>query len=59
MGFDELPVTGTHAARVVKFANIHRGPCDRLLVAQSIMEPLTLLTNDSVIARYWDSIRVV
>jgi PIN domain nuclease of toxin-antitoxin system len=37
----------------------YRDPFDRLLVAQSIVEPLTLLTNDALLARYWDGIRVV
>lgn len=59
MDFLELPVTGAHAAHVVQLANIHRDPFDRLLVAQSVVEPLTLLTNDALLARYWDGIRVV
>ena len=59
MGFVELPVTGAHAARVVQLANIHRDPFDRLLVAQSVVEPLTLLTNDRLLARYGEGIRVV
>jgi len=59
MGFVELPVTGAHAARVVQLADIHRDPFDRLLVAQSVVEPLTLLTNDALLARYGDGIRVV
>lgn len=59
MGFVELPVTGAHAARVVQLANIHRDPFDRLLVAQSVVEPLTLLTNDALLARYGHGIRVV
>ena len=58
-GFVELSVTGAHAARVAELANIHRDPFDRLLIAQSIVEPLTLLTNDALLARYWDGIRVV
>ena len=59
MGFVELHVTGAHAARVAELANIHRDPFDRLLVAQSIVEPLTLLTNDALLAPYWDGIRLV
>lgn len=59
MGFVELPVTGAHAARVVQLANIHRDPFDRLLVAQSVVEPLTLLTNDALLARYGDGVHVV
>jgi PIN domain nuclease of toxin-antitoxin system len=59
MDFLELPVTGAHAAQVVKLANVHRDPFDRLLIAQSVVEPLTLLTNDALLARYWDGVRVV
>jgi len=59
MGFAELSVTGVHAAKVPSLANIHRDPFDRLLVAQSIVEPLTLLTNEALLARYWDGVRVV
>jgi len=59
MGFVELAVTGAHAARVVQLANIHRDPFDRLLVAQSVVEPLTLLTNDRLLARYGEGIHVV
>ena len=59
MGFVELPVTGAHAARVAQLENIHRDPFDRLLVAQSVVEPLTLLTNDRLLARYGQGIRVV
>ncbi len=59
MGFVELPVTGAHAAWVVQLAGIHRDPFDRLLVAQSVVEPLTLLTNDALLARYGNGIRVV
>ncbi len=59
MGFVELPVTGAHAAQVEQLANIHRDPFDRLLVAQSAVEPLTLLTNDALLARYGDGVRVV
>jgi PIN domain nuclease of toxin-antitoxin system len=59
MGFLELPVTGAHAVQLSQLANIHRDPFDRLLVAQSVAEPLTLLTNDTLLARYGYGIRVV
>jgi hypothetical protein len=32
---------------------------DRLLIAQSIAEPLTLLTNDRMLERYAGSVRVI
>ena len=59
MGLTELPVTAIHAVGVTKLPLLHRDPFDRLLIAQSIAEPLTLLTNDAVLARYWDGVQVV
>lgn len=59
MGLVELPVTAEHAARITRLPPIHRDPFDRMLVAQSIAEPLTLLTNDAVLGRYSDGVRVV
>lgn len=58
-GFLELPVTAAHAAGVAKLPPIHKDPFDRLLVVQSMAEPLTLLTNDAVLADYWDGVRVI
>jgi PIN domain nuclease of toxin-antitoxin system len=37
----------------------HRDPFDRLLVAQSLVEGLTLLTADVQLARYGGSVRLV
>ena len=59
MGFIELPVTAAHAAGITKLPLIHRDPFDRLLIAQSIAEPLTLLTNDAILGRYRGSVRIV
>jgi PIN domain nuclease of toxin-antitoxin system len=59
MGLTELPVTASHAVGVTKLPLLHRDPFDRLLVAQSIAEPLTLVTNDAVLARYWSGVQVV
>lgn len=58
-GFIELPVTARHAAGVARLPPIHKDPFDRLLVAQSLAEPMTLLTNDAVLEGYWDGVRVV
>lgn len=58
MGIVELAVTAVHAAGVAQLPPIHRDPFDRLLVAQSIAEPLALLTNDALLARYSDRVRV-
>jgi PIN domain nuclease of toxin-antitoxin system len=59
MGFVELPVTSGHAARVATLPDLHRDPFDRLLVAQSLAEPLTLISNDAILARYSNDIRIV
>lgn len=51
-GFVELPVTGKHAAQVAKLPPHHRDPFDRLLMAQSLTEPMRLLTADRTLANY-------
>ncbi|HEY7365994.1 MAG TPA: type II toxin-antitoxin system VapC family toxin [Methylomirabilota bacterium] len=58
-GFAELPVTAAHAARVAGLPAIHRDPFDRLLVAQSLAEPMTLLTNDAVLRGYGPLVQLV
>ncbi|MGQ0546872.1 MAG: type II toxin-antitoxin system VapC family toxin [Betaproteobacteria bacterium] len=58
-GYLELPVTAAHAARVAALAAIHRDPFDRLLVAQSLAEPMTLLTNDALLGRYGSTVKVI
>jgi PIN domain nuclease of toxin-antitoxin system len=59
MGLVELPITAVHAAGVTRLPPIHRDPFDRLLIAQSLVEPLTLLTNDALLDRYRVGARVV
>jgi PIN domain nuclease of toxin-antitoxin system len=58
-GFQELPVTSAHAAAVWRLPLHHQDPFDRLLVAQSITEPLRLLTADAILGRYSDVVTVV
>ena len=59
MGFLELPVTGAHAEQLAALPPIHKDPFDRMLVAQSLCEPLVLLTNDDGLAEYGETVRVV
>jgi PIN domain nuclease of toxin-antitoxin system len=59
MGLLELPVSGAHAERLASLPPIHKDPFDRMLVAQSLSEPLILLTNDSALAAYGECVRVV
>jgi PIN domain nuclease of toxin-antitoxin system len=61
MGFAWLPIENTHIlalAKLPQFAD-HKDPFDRLLVAQSLSEPLILLTADAKLARYGTTISVV
>ena len=58
-GYVELAVTGAHAATLAGLPPIHKDPFDRMLVAQAIVEGLTLLTSDPTLAKYPGSIRLV
>lgn len=58
-GFIELPVSARHAARVAQLPLHHHDPFDRLLLAQSLCEPLLLLTADEVLGRYGDWVTLV
>ena len=57
--YEELPVIGEHAVAVADLPLLHKDPFDRLLVAQSLVEGLTLLTADRQVARYSETIRLV
>ena len=59
MGFAELAVSGAHAERLAGLPPIHKYPFDRMLVAQSLAEPLVLLANDAALAGYGGVVRVV
>jgi len=58
-GFEELPVTFAHAAALHRLKRVHRDPFDRLLVAQALVEGLTVVTRDPVFARYGVEVREV
>lgn len=58
-GYRELPVTGAHAIFVMNLAPLHKDPFDRILIAQAVMEGLTLLTADSAVMRYGGPTRKV
>ncbi len=55
MNIPELPVYGQHVEMLEQLPAIHKDPFDRILVAQSLAEPMRLLTNDRLVARYSDS----
>jgi PIN domain nuclease of toxin-antitoxin system len=58
-GYAELAVTGAHAAALAGLPPIHKDPFDRMLVAQAMIEGLTLLTADPAIAKYPGPVRLV
>jgi len=51
-GFEMLPIKPEHAVKLMDLQGIHQDPFDRILIAQSLVEPLHLVTCDSVIAKY-------
>lgn len=51
-GFIELPVLSKHTLVLESLPNHHKDPFDRLLVAQTLDENLTLITHDSSIWKY-------
>jgi PIN domain nuclease of toxin-antitoxin system len=58
-GYSELAVSGNHAIATDYLAPINKDPFDRLLIAQAMVEGLTLLTSDAMVARYPGPIRKV
>ena len=58
-GFEELPITAQHAATILTLKNIHRDPFDRMLIAQAVSEPLTLLTSDIQLKSYSSTIEYI
>lgn len=51
-GIEVLPVNAEHGWMLATLPMLHRDPFDRLIVAQAIVEGLTLVTRDAMIARY-------
>jgi PIN domain nuclease of toxin-antitoxin system len=52
MRIDVLDMTGGHALTAGSLPRLHADPFDRMLVAQAVMEKLTLVTRDKAIRRY-------
>ena len=51
-GFVELPVTVRHAQRAGAISGPHKDPFDRMLIAQSLEETLTLVSNETLFDGY-------
>lgn len=50
--FESLPITLDHATMVEGLAAHHRDPFDRLLIAQAMIEGLSLVSADTVFDQY-------
>ena len=55
----ELPITGMHALAVGGLPPLHKDPFDRILVAQAMVEAVTLLTSDPLVGQYPAPVRLV
>lgn len=58
-GFRQMDIRHEHIAVVARLPWHHRDPFDRLLVAQALVEGLTLLTSDRLLARYGKMVKWV
>jgi PIN domain nuclease of toxin-antitoxin system len=58
-GYTELPVTSEHSVTVEDLPPIHKDPFDRILIAQATVEGITLLTVDTLVAKYRGPVRKV
>ena len=60
-GFQWLAISNEHLLEVARLETIeqHRDPFDRLLVAQSRVEPLLLFTCDRALQAYGSCVRVI
>lgn len=51
-GFSQIPLTMAHAERAGTLDGPHRDPFDRMLIAQSLIDSLTLVSNEKTFDRY-------
>jgi PIN domain nuclease of toxin-antitoxin system len=58
-GYSELLIGSDHALAMDGLPPLHKGPFDRILIAQAMVEGITLLTADALIAQYPGPIRRV
>ncbi len=47
-----LPISISHTARIAELPFHHRDPFDRLIIAQSLVEDIPVVSSDEVIDRY-------
>ncbi len=57
--YSELMIGSDHAVAIDGLPRIHKDPFDRILVAQAMVEGITLLTVDPLVAQYGAPVRRV
>jgi len=55
-GYRFLAIEAEHAIAVEDLPLHHHDPFDRILVAQALIEPMRLMTHDTLVALYSDTI---
>lgn len=55
-GYRLLTIEAEHIVAVEELAAYHQDPFDRILIAQALVEPMRLMTHNSLLARYSDTI---
>jgi PIN domain nuclease of toxin-antitoxin system len=58
-GYREISISSEHAAGVQALPLIHKDPFDRLLIAQSLVEGMPLVTVDPILSQYPGMIQLV
>lgn len=58
-GYRELAIASEHAVAIGSLSPIHKDPFDRLLVAQCMVEGITLITADDLVVQYPGPIRKI
>lgn len=56
-GYEEMAIAGAHASAVSALPDLHKDPFDRILIAQAVVEGVTLLTADLAVLAYPGPIR--
>lgn len=57
-GWKALPVTLEHTWKLAELPPLHQDPFDRILIAQALVEGLSIVSKDPVFSAYGD-VRVV
>lgn len=51
-GYRALCIESSHALMIQNLPPIHKDPFDRMLVAQAMVDGMTLVTSDGLVSRY-------